>query len=154
MALKLIYLKKNAGLLVFLALLGLGLGLALGLGKGGEMEQHRPYGEYQEEYERVKAIKRKHETMLFSIPGVHGVGIGAKEPGKWEAGFVLHVYVSPELGEEARQQIPSELEGVPLVVVETPPPELLDDTNKYRPVPGGCSTAGACLATAGTLGDG
>ena len=78
----------------------------------------------------VKRIKYKHEDDLFKIPGVHAVGIG-------ESGIV--VLITPDMRAN-RSQIPSTLDGIPVIVQET---EMLSplshETTVYRPLPIGAS---------------
>ena len=74
----------------------------------------------------VKRIKYKYEDQLFKIPGVHAVGIG-------ESGII--VSITPDLRAN-RVQIPSSLDGIPVVVQEMermrPASHLY---TLYRPVP-------------------
>jgi hypothetical protein len=63
----------------------------------------------------ASAIKDRHESDLFNIPGVIGTGIGAgDQPGK----VAIQVYVEHETPQIAAA-VPATLEGVPVKVIET-----------------------------------
>lgn len=61
------------------------------------------------------AIKDRHESDLFKIPGVIGTGIGAaNQPGK----VAIQVYVDHETP-QIDSAVPATVEGVPVKVIET-----------------------------------
>jgi hypothetical protein len=74
------------------------------------------------EMERVRAVKRKHEKALLHKKNVVGVGIGLRQKGgRFTDQVVLTVMVSrkePASQLACRDQIPSELDGVPVDVQE------------------------------------
>lgn len=76
------------------------------------------------ELERIQA---RHDPEIFSIPGVHGFGIGAK-------GFI--VFLAPNHSESA-SRIPKELKGIPVEVVLLGGPAVLRSHQgvRYRPAP-------------------
>jgi hypothetical protein len=59
-------------------------------------------------------VKRRHEQELLDTDGVVGVGVGAAAQGVTQASVVL--FVSPTA---ARATLPTEVEGVPVRVIET-----------------------------------
>ena len=65
-----------------------------------------------EDFERVKEVQARHEKELMSLPGVLGVGIGS-EAGK----AVLQVLVDKTA--RKKPKLPTEIEGVPVKVVQT-----------------------------------
>ncbi len=58
----------------------------------------------------IAAAKRKHQSHLLSINGVVSVGIGLSEQ---RAVIVIGIQTESEA---LRQQLPSELEGFPVVI--------------------------------------
>jgi len=63
----------------------------------------------------ASAIKDRHDSGLFKIPGVIGTGIGAADqPGK----VVIQVYVDHETS-QIDSAVPPTLEGIPVKVIET-----------------------------------
>ena len=56
-------------------------------------------------------IKEKYAPQLLSIPGVIGVGVGGRKRAK----IIVSVR---KLTEELRSKLPSELEGIPVEIVE------------------------------------
>ncbi len=63
----------------------------------------------------ASAIKDRHESDLFKIPGVIGTGIGAaNQPGK----VAIQVYVEHETS-QIDSAVPPTLEGIPVKVIET-----------------------------------
>jgi len=63
----------------------------------------------------ASAIKDRHESDLFKIPGVIGTGIGAAgQPGK----VAIQVYVDHETS-QIDSAVPATLEGIPVKVIET-----------------------------------
>ena len=63
----------------------------------------------------ASAIKDRHESDLFNIPGVIGTGIGAAgQPGK----VAIQVYVDHETP-QIDSAVPATLEGTPVKVIET-----------------------------------
>jgi len=63
--------------------------------------------------EKAIKVKEKYALELMSIPGVVGVGVGGKEEC---AKIIVNVI---KLTESLKNEIPEELEGVPVEVVET-----------------------------------
>jgi len=81
---------------------------------------------------QLKRIKYKYEDKLFKIPGVHAVGIG-------ESGIVLSI--TPALSAN-RSQIPSTLDGIPVIVQEMEVLKPMSHFNAwYRPLPVGAGIA-------------
>ncbi len=63
----------------------------------------------------VAEVKQRHEAELLNIPGVLGAGVGVSS----EHGAVaVKVYVEHDTP-EVRASIPSSLEGIRVLVVET-----------------------------------
>ncbi len=63
----------------------------------------------------ASAIKDRHESDLFKIPGVIGTGIGAADqPGK----VAIQVYVDHATS-QIDSAVPAKLEGIPVKVIET-----------------------------------
>lgn len=60
----------------------------------------------------AKTAQAKHQKSLLKQPGVHGVGIGLMEDGKRVG---IHVFVDKGKSKE----VPKELDGVPVKVIET-----------------------------------
>ncbi len=74
------------------------------------------------EYDRVKKVKEKYEDFLMSLNGVVGCSIGYKETsGKKKNRLAVVCFVRKKKPKELLSEdelIPSELEGVPVDVVE------------------------------------
>lgn len=88
-------------------------------------------------------IKKKSESKLFDIPGV--VGVGLINPAQ-----KITIYVE-KLTSEIIKKIPTEINGVPVVIIETGEFTAFQRTGRMRPALGGISI-GHYAITAGTLG--
>ncbi|HEX7317885.1 MAG TPA: hypothetical protein VF297_28535 [Pyrinomonadaceae bacterium] len=64
--------------------------------------------------EEVAQVKDRHSDRLLDLPGVVGVGVTEDEGGE----YVLTVHVETD-EPEVRAQLPDELEGCPVRVVQT-----------------------------------
>jgi len=115
------------------------------------------------------AIKERAVERLLRIPGVHAVGVGAKQVAGERTGDVaIAVFVErkrplAELAPEER--VPEEIEGVKTDVVEMPVPTTIQtgpgqlfgasrvDDHEYRPIRGGsaCARPGQGHGTFGCL---
>jgi hypothetical protein len=113
-------------------------------------------------------IKERAATRLLALPGVHAVGVGAKQvDGKRTEDVAIAVFVEHKrpLNEvPADERIPDEIEGVKTDVIEMPVPQTIqvpgqlfgakrEDTKKYRPIRGGtqCQREGHGFGTFGCL---
>jgi hypothetical protein len=98
-------------------------------------------------------VQTTHEPMLFSLPGVLGVGIGLTED---KDGVAIHVYFNPDVAGASHFAIPRQLDGMPVrilksddIVARAP----ADHQQVFdRPVPMGVSTGNVNGLFAGTLG--
>jgi hypothetical protein len=76
----------------------------------------------QDDIERVRAIKSRHEQELLQRPNVVGVGIGFKYVNGQPTGevvLIVNVTEKKPLAELAAEDvIPAELEGIPVDVQE------------------------------------
>lgn len=117
------------------------------------------------------ALKKGAEERLFSLPGVHSVGLGPKiVGGQWTERVAIQVTVErkrPAAELAPDQLIPARIGEVPTDVVEEPPPELVADCPKdlgkdgdnqpYDVLHGGCMISSelntaSTFKSAGTLG--
>jgi hypothetical protein len=99
-------------------------------------------------------VQKTHEPMLFSLPGVLGVGLGLTEAGDEVA---LHVYFNADAPGAAEFAIPRQLSGMALRVMPTDEIVARDGGAGHqqvfnRPVPMGVSTGNPNGPFAGTLG--
>src|SRR6059036_2201273 len=97
--------------------------------------------------ERVKRIQEKHEKNLFGKAGVTAVGIGLAEGGTDED-LVIHVFLNSNLLGAAAGNVPLDLEGVRVRIVDTDEVRPRDAGPAHRkqynlPVPMGVSTGNA-----------
>lgn len=69
-------------------------------------------------WEKVQEIIKKHQQQILSIPGVVGVSTGVQKKVN-ERSFCIKVYCNRPLkrGEMERQELPDEIEGVPVEMV-------------------------------------
>lgn len=69
-------------------------------------------------WEKVQGIVKRHQEQLLSIPGVVGVSTGVQKKAN-ERVFCIKVYCSRPLkrGGIERQELPNEIEGVPVEMV-------------------------------------
>lgn len=110
------------------------------------------------DFERIGAIKKNAEGRLLAIPGVHGVGLGAKYVGGQRTREpAIMVFVANKKAAAAllpHEVIPTEIDGVKTDVMESPPARLMaDDTDRYRPLTGGVQIqCGGQVGSGGTLG--
>ena len=65
--------------------------------------------------EALKGIQSANEEAIFNVPGVVGIGIGLMEDGE-SLGFVVYL---KKLTTEVRAQVPTNLEGVPVRLIES-----------------------------------
>jgi hypothetical protein len=113
-------------------------------------------------------IKERAAPRLLALPGVHAVGVGAKQvDGKRTEDVAIAVFVEhkrPLAEVPADERIPDEIEGVKTDVIEMPVPQTIqvpgqlfgakrEDKKKYRPIRGGtqCQREGQGLGTFGCL---
>jgi hypothetical protein len=70
--------------------------------------------------EHIKAVQTQYTDQLMSLPNVIGVSIGQREPDEDRAGdYVIVVLVDRLVDHEnvaVKDQIPRELDGVPIIV--------------------------------------
>ena len=95
----------------------------------------------EREVKAITAIKEKHEASLFKHQGVIGVGVGLSKSGQR---LVIQVYSEKS---SDTSSIPSEIEGVPVEIIETGRFRAFDgpigfnhQITRPRPVPMGTST--------------
>lgn len=98
-------------------------------------------------FKNIEKIKQQHEKEILKKANVVGVGVGLKQiKGKLTKKKVILVFVEkkkdlPEL--MAVDVIPKKIDGCRTDVVETGElwemQEEMQDRNRYRPAPGGCS---------------
>ncbi len=101
-------------------------------------------------------IKERAAPRLLALPGVHAVGVGAKQvAGKRTEDVAIAVFVEhkrPPAEVPADERVPDEIEGVKTDVIEMPVPQTIqqpgqlfgakrEDTKKYRPIRGGTQCA-------------
>lgn len=65
--------------------------------------------------EAAAAAKQKHSSELLVRPGISGVGTARGADGGW----VIEIHI--DVGSSGRLDLPSELDGVPVSVVEDGP---------------------------------
>jgi hypothetical protein len=107
--------------------------------------------------DRISAVKKSAEGRLLAIPGVHGVGLGAKYVGgqrtREPAIMVFLEKKKPAAQLLPHEVIPPEIDGVKTDIMESAPPRLLFDDAKYRPLDGGIQIqGGGSVGGRGTLG--
>lgn len=110
-----------------------------------------------QDLERIRDVKQRAEGRLLGIPGVTGVGLGAKYVGGVHTGkpAIIVMVERKKLPADVRPEelIPPEIEGVATDVLESGVPRQLCDAGRERPLLGGIKvTAGGNLGGAGTLG--
>jgi hypothetical protein len=64
-----------------------------------------------QEIEKVRQVKQKHEKDWLKIPEIAAIGIGNTSSGK--IGIVISLKTASAM---ARQQIPQEVDGIPIEV--------------------------------------
>jgi hypothetical protein len=110
------------------------------------------------DFETIRGVKAGARERLFSLPGVHAVGVGPKKiAGKSTGEHCIQVYVTKKrlLDElDPAEIIPAEIDGVKVDVVESPETRLLSvDENGYDELRGGIQIqAGGDSRGEGTLG--
>jgi hypothetical protein len=113
-------------------------------------------------------IKERAAPRLLALPGVHAVGVGAKQvDGKRTEDVAIAVFVEhkrPLAEVPADERVPEQIEGVKTDVIEMPVPQTIqvpgqlfgtkrEDDKKYRPIRGGtqCAREGQGFGTFGCL---
>lgn len=111
--------------------------------------------------DRVLFAQERHLEPLLERPGVIAVATGYKEKaGKPTDVVSVQVFVEkkrPLAALSDAERVPATVAGwedqdVRTDVIEITLPEALQDTTRYRPVPGGCSIGPEASVSAGTLG--
>jgi hypothetical protein len=107
--------------------------------------------------DRISAVKKGAEGRLLAIPGVHGVGLGAKYVGgqrtREPAIMVFLEKKKPAAQLLPHEVIPTEIDGVKTDVMESARPRLHLDDARYRPLVGGVQIwGGGSVGGGGTLG--
>jgi hypothetical protein len=109
----------------------------------------------------VRYAQEANQEQLLDFANVVGVGTGLRiRNGEFTDEICVQVFVQRKLDPEALaawQTVPSRVPGydganIRTDVVEAPVPDALQDTTRYRPVPGGCSIGPEATVSAGTLG--
>lgn len=94
-----------------------------------------------ERQDRLLRLMPEVRWRLRHIPGIHAIGLGAKEvAGEVTDDWAFRVYVDMKLpGDELRPQwrIPPSIKGIPTDVLSRTRTELLADSGKHRPLKGG-----------------
>jgi hypothetical protein len=149
--------KKSTVSFVLAALMCM---LTLGFRGNSFLSQTEPNSqvdkEKEEKLEKVKKVQKDHERSLFGRAGVTAVGVGLREGGA-DDDFSIDVYFNPEAPGAAPGNIPLELDGVAVRIVETDEFKARDGGANHRlqyatPVPMGVSTGNDNGCFAGTLG--
>lgn len=110
------------------------------------------------EFESIRPLKARVQRRLFRIPGVHGVGIGAKVVGgKRTNESALTVFVVEKKPEEQllpEHLIPKQIDGISTDVIEMPRLTFsgFPDDDKERPMLGGTMITVKNAGFAGSLG--
>jgi hypothetical protein len=111
------------------------------------------------DFEKIYSVKKNAEGRLLAIPGVHGVGLGAKYVGgertREPAIMVFLENKKPASAIPPHEMIPPEIDGVKTDVVQSTKPRLMgpDDSSRHRPLVGGSQIqGGGSLRLGGTLG--
>jgi hypothetical protein len=97
-------------------------------------------------FDSVKSVKRKIESHMLTIKGVHGISIGEDKAKPGE--FCIYLHLEPGASTD---EIPSEIEGVRITISVEERPVAQNDTGLYRPLIGGCQVEAFNLGY-GTLG--
>ena len=109
----------------------------------------------------VRFAQETNQDQLLALSNVIGVGTGLRlRDGQFTDEVCVQVFVERKQAPEALeswQTVPTRVPGyeganVRTDVVEVSVPEALQDTTRYRPVPGGCSIGPEATVSAGTLG--
>jgi hypothetical protein len=109
----------------------------------------------------VRYAQEANQERLLALPNVIGVGTGVRiRNGEFTDEICVQVFVERKLAPEsldAWQTVSARVPGyeganVRTDVVEALVPDALQDTTRYRPVPGGCSIGPEATVSAGTLG--
>lgn len=83
-----------------------------------------------EQFARIRAVLSAHEKEILTLPNIVGVGIGRKQKGgKQLEDLCIQIFVERKMThEDLKKQemtpLPSELEGIPIDVVEVGRPRL------------------------------
>jgi hypothetical protein len=115
-----------------------------------------------ENVKRVIRTQNKNHDALKALPNVVGTATGLRQrKGRYTNEICVQVFVSQKVPLEdlpkpaiiPRQVVGTRGEKTRTDVIEVGPFRLLEDPNRYRPIPGGCSFGNANIsAAAGTLG--
>jgi len=106
-------------------------------------------------FKNIEKIKKQHEEEFLQRANVVGIGMGFKQiKGKWTKKKAIICFVEkkkdlPEL--MAVDVVPKKIEGVTTDIIEVGELWEMQDRDRYRPAPGGCSAMHS-RGTACTLG--
>jgi hypothetical protein len=97
--------------------IGFHVGQVILRGRGPRAIHRSPNSINPKSVSAVAEVEQRHEAELLNIPGVLGAGVGLSSERGTAA---VRVYVEHDTP-EVRVSIPSFLEGIPVLVVETGP---------------------------------
>lgn len=109
-----------------------------------------------EEQNALLDVLARHKDELCAFKGVHYVDVGIKfENGRPTDELAIRVHVHKKLPEsqlESTQQLPHEVEGVPVDVIQSNPELQQNRDHRFDPLVGGVAVRNTRLGGFGTLG--
>jgi hypothetical protein len=110
-----------------------------------------------DEQKRMNSLLRKHRKELLRYPNVHAVDVGYEfKAGKPTGRLSIRAHVTEKKPNQAmlvKDRLPTELDGVPVDVIESNPRlELVNRGNHLDPLIGGLAIGNTRATTIGTLG--
>jgi hypothetical protein len=110
----------------------------------------------EEEQRRLEKLLRKHRKKLLAYPNVHNVDVGFEfSNGEPTGRLAIRVHVTEKLAKSSlkkKEQLPDELDGVPVDVIQFNPRPQLDRNQRHEPLVGGVQIMNVNKPGAGTIG--
>lgn len=110
----------------------------------------------EEEQQRMEALLNKHRERLLAYPNVHNVDIGFEfSKGEPTGRLALRVHVTAKQDKaelKPDEQVPDEIEGVAVDVIQFNPELHLNRNQRHEPLIGGVQVMNVNRTTVGTVG--
>lgn len=108
------------------------------------------------EQRKLDKLLRKHRKKLLAYPNVHNVDVGFEfARGEPTGRLAIRVHVTEKLAKsdlQRKDQIPNELDGVPVDVIQFNPQPQLNRNQRHNPLIGGVQIMNVNKTGVGTLG--
>ena len=110
----------------------------------------------EEEQKKMEKFLRKHRKKLMAFPNVHNVDVGFEFANGQPTGrLAIRVHVTAKVaksGLKRKDQVPDEIDGVPVDVIQFNPQLHLTRRQRHEPLVGGVRIMNTSMTGGGTIG--